>query len=215
MHVACHLVLSVGHVSLGTRASLPTQARPRLRPLALQAELPFSMCTFERETDTQISALIHREGAWQPGKRDLFESILPRVNEMMELPERTMVIDVGANIGFYTLLAASRGYDTVAIEPTTSSIRRLLHSLKSNGIKVARSGLDRGINTGHTRMPISFVYKNAASDSYNAGALRVVPENPGANWIVEDGRGDPVTMGACRWSAYVRAREAALTPARV
>lgn len=37
---------------------------------------------------------------------------------------------VGANVGFFTLLAAKRGYDTLAFEPAWESVTRLLYSLQ-------------------------------------------------------------------------------------
>lgn len=62
-----------------------------------KAEFPFRLCTFDRAVDTQISTYIHKDGVWNGGKKDLLELLLPRVNEMMDMPERTMVIDVSAD----------------------------------------------------------------------------------------------------------------------
>ena len=49
---------------------------------------------------------------------------------------------IGANLGFYTLLAATRGYDVMAFEPSQQCVARLLHSLQRNGIQVVASTLD-------------------------------------------------------------------------
>jgi hypothetical protein len=106
---------------------------------------------------------------------------------------------VGANIGFFTLLAATRGYDTVAVEPSSAAVHRLLHSLHANGVHIAASGDDGGIDTGHTRQPVAYVLNNAASDAYNGGILRYIADNPGASWIVVDPEvnrgGEAVTTG--------------------
>ena len=160
------------------------------------AEFPFRLCTFDRAVDTQISAYIHRDGWWNANKRNILEKLLPRVNEVMDLPERTLMIDIGANIGFFTLLAGSRGYDTIAIEPSKEAVIRLLYSLRANGILSAGSGRDVGVNSGHTRMPVSYVFQNAASDAYNSVTLKYVPENPGASWVAKEGAGVAVTTGA-------------------
>lgn len=119
-------------------------------------------------------------------------------------------------IGFYSLLAASRGYDIVAIEPAKETVLRLLHSLRANGVKIARSGRDEGINSGHTRMPIAYVYENAASDVNTAVTLRWVADNPGATWIEEaEVPVRPATTGAlllpwlkCRQQADAVTRQA-------
>lgn len=38
------------------------------------------------------------------------------------------VVDIGANIGYYTLLAAKLGQQVVAVEPVLDSIERLQHA---------------------------------------------------------------------------------------
>jgi len=38
------------------------------------------------------------------------------------------VLDIGANIGYYTLLAAKLGHQVVAVEPVLDSIERLQHA---------------------------------------------------------------------------------------
>lgn len=51
------------------------------------------------------------------------------------LPGHSAVIDIGANIGFYSCLAGSRGKPTIAIEPSPRNIRYLLRNLLENGVK--------------------------------------------------------------------------------
>lgn len=41
---------------------------------------------------------------------------------------RQQLLDVGANIGYYTLLAAKLGCRVVAVEPVLDSIERLQHA---------------------------------------------------------------------------------------
>ena len=38
------------------------------------------------------------------------------------------MLDIGANIGYYTLLAAKMGQQVVAVEPVLDSIQRLQHA---------------------------------------------------------------------------------------
>jgi hypothetical protein len=134
------------------------------------------MCTYDRAADTQVSAYIHKEGHWNGWKKEVFERMLPVLqpvggtgpaagaaagaapgsgaggvgagSAVDPFPERTLVIDVGANIGFYTLLFATRGYDVLAIEPSRESVARLLFSLEGNGVRAARSGSEVGLSAG-------------------------------------------------------------------
>lgn len=146
--------------------------------------VPFRMCTYDKAVDTQISAYLHKEGAWNPSKRDIVQDALPILNKAGADPSaRTLVLDIGANVGFYTMLAATRGYDVLAIEASQDSITRLLFSLDKARIHTARSGADVGSGSGATRRPVVYVYRNAAADSYNSMSLHHVTDNPGADWV--------------------------------
>lgn len=172
-----------------------------------ETEVPFRMCTFDRAIDTQVSAYIHKEGFWAPYKKELMERALPIVHPDMPMPDRTLVIDIGANIGFYTLLAATRGYDTLAIEPSREAATRILFSLKANKIDVLQPGEDGAPVLGTTlrpgadgipatvpRPPVAYVFENAASDAYANLGLRFIRDNPGASFMSKDAtEGAPTT----------------------
>ena len=51
------------------------------------------------------------------------------------LPPEGMLWDIGANVGSYTLVAASRGMKVVAVEPMGESYGRLCHNLSLNGMR--------------------------------------------------------------------------------
>ena len=63
---------------------------------------------------------------WEPEEIKLFLDLLP---------EHDAVVDVGANIGLYTCLAASNGKFTVAVEPSPRNVRYLLRNLVENSLK--------------------------------------------------------------------------------
>jgi hypothetical protein len=203
---------------------------------ATKSNPPFKMCTFDPEVDKQISAYIHKEGFWNAAKQELFERVLPPIGTPdMAMPERTLVIDVspleqvaaqiykyialaqiGANLGFFTLLPAMRRYDVISIEPSKEVCLRLLYSLKANGISIGSKGSeDVATGSGVNRQPVVHVFQegchcqlavalrnicfnlqNGAGDSYNSMVLRFVPDNPGASWLEIEGRGVPVSCSA-------------------
>ena len=66
-----------------------------------------------------------QNGSFEPAETELIQSIL--------LNGADRLIDVGANIGYYTLLARSLGKPAVAFEPLSSNLRLLLHNLEING----------------------------------------------------------------------------------
>ena len=53
------------------------------------------------------------------------------------IPAASACIDVGANVGLYSCLAASRGKHVVAVEPLASKLSLLLENLLRNGFKDA------------------------------------------------------------------------------
>lgn len=64
------------------------------------------------------------------------------------LKEGDSFIDVGANIGSFTILAANEvGVDTVAIEPIPSTYRNLLENIRINGVESAVRALNIGLGS--------------------------------------------------------------------
>ena len=181
-------------------------------------QIPFRMCTFDRNVDTQISAYLHKEGAWNTWKKGIVEEILPRLREGATITDptiRTIVLDIGSNIGFYTVLSAMRGYDVISIEPSRDALIRQLYSLSGNNIKVARKnrgeaiGRNRNSNVANSRLgntmnsnninpngprkPLVHVFQNAASDTYANVNFDFIKDNPGASYINTAGNGQSVS----------------------
>lgn len=59
-----------------------------------------------------IQDIVTRWGLWEPRLTRVIEQILEGAT-----PQEGRVVDCGAHIGYYSMLAASLGYDVVAIEP--------------------------------------------------------------------------------------------------
>jgi FkbM family methyltransferase len=77
----------------------------------------------DAETEPEIGFRLHAVQK-EPWTRDFIESI----------PEGGIFYDVGANVGPYTLIAASRGVPTVAIEPSFSNYGALCRNLMRNNL---------------------------------------------------------------------------------
>lgn len=55
-------------------------------------------------------------------------------NILRKLTHTSCVVDVGANIGYYTLLAAKEGFKTYAIEPNPEAFKLLVENCKLNDV---------------------------------------------------------------------------------
>ncbi|ESO99111.1 hypothetical protein LOTGIDRAFT_173853 [Lottia gigantea] len=77
--------------------------------------------------DQHISGGISREGAWEPRLVNYVHSILLNDSSLD-------FIDIGANIGVYTLTMAKLGRQVIAIEPFKPNIKRLCRTLEENRV---------------------------------------------------------------------------------
>ena len=84
-----------------------------------KTEPPFHICVYEPQMDKYISAsLLSREAVWEPYITHMFQRALHNY-------PNAVVIDLGANIGYYTLLSAMMGHRVAAIEPAYENVVRL------------------------------------------------------------------------------------------
>ena len=91
------------------------------------------------------------------------------------------VIDVGANIGYYTLLSASLHANVIAFEPNPSNIVRICESIRLN------SHNNNGNDDGDFRNRDIRIFQNAVGESelHNTEMLLYVPKNPGQGFLKE------------------------------
>ncbi len=87
---------------------------------------PTTVCIYDQSKDRFISHDLKETGEWEPGmSRDILESL--RRNR------KSGFIDLGANVGFYTLLAVKMGHSVVAVEPYLGNLQRLQRALVIEG----------------------------------------------------------------------------------
>ncbi|KAK2188195.1 hypothetical protein NP493_140g00031 [Ridgeia piscesae] len=78
-----------------------------------------AVCLYTDAEDTFISRNIRHTGLWEPHiLRTTFQNVLYANADLG-------VIDVGANIGVYSLVSAAMGHDVIAVEPYEGHLRRL------------------------------------------------------------------------------------------
>ena len=116
--------------------------------------LPFKM-----NTDTAITKYRH-DSFW-----DKEPETIEWINNM---PLQSILIDVGANVGMYSLYAASRGIFVIAIEPMISNFHELCRNMILNGYQnivpvFAAAGAIHGID----RMTVSDIRPGATGAQAN------------------------------------------------
>ncbi|UCH47832.1 MAG: FkbM family methyltransferase [Betaproteobacteria bacterium] len=97
--------------------------RPRYRSKQIQGGGLLRVNNYET-----TNAFIWRFGTWEPG---LTNYLLRNVRSGDKF------IDIGANIGYYSVLAASLGAKPIAFEPLPSVLKQLRQNFELNGIDVS------------------------------------------------------------------------------
>lgn len=77
-----------------------------------------TVCLYPRKIDKYVSAQLEGSGQWESHVADEFQEALRRDSDAGAL-------DIGGNIGYYTMLAASMGRKVVAVEPFSDNIHRI------------------------------------------------------------------------------------------
>lgn len=86
------------------------------------------ICIHDPEYDEVISAKISNTGTWEP-------NYLYAVGSVLKLHPDMEVLDLGCNIGVYTILAAQLGHKVIAMDPNRLNLRLLTKSLSLGGLK--------------------------------------------------------------------------------
>ena len=88
-----------------------------------------------------------------------------------QLANGPLLIDVGANIGMYSLAAAAACFEAIAFEPVPANAQRILLSAERNGF------VGRVRNGEHARLHL---YILGASDTFGTAAMGLSATNQGA-----------------------------------
>ena len=91
-------------------------------------DLSWSMCLYSTSQDIHVSGSIARGGAWEG------HLVTPMIKAMRAHPNSTL-LDVGGNIGFYTLAAAKAGFDVHVFEPVPRNAEMIRASVKKNHLQ--------------------------------------------------------------------------------
>ena len=126
---------------------------------------PLNVCTHDPAQDGVISTFLHTYHFWgSPDDYNLLLAMGPCTRE------RPYMLDIGANLGVYTILGASRGCRALAFEPLSQNILRLRASLASMGLQ------DRAM-----------LFKHAVGKGFQPVKIGFRPFNPGASALGVDG----------------------------
>ncbi|XP_069120432.1 uncharacterized protein [Argopecten irradians] len=112
--------------------------------------------------DTWVSAVLSRGETWEQDLVDLITKILKE-------EKHAALLDIGANIGVYTLVAAMLGFNVIAVEPLEINVQRLCSSMGAGNF------------TGNVT-----IVRNALSDHSQRVTIGKVIANVGGSYILQE-----------------------------
>jgi FkbM family methyltransferase len=96
----------------------------------------FKICLRPAVENDFISNIIKGSGIWEPINTARIVNLFTlQKSSTTSDPKKKFVVDIGAHLGWYTLLAASHGFSVVAFEPLRAQRERLQASVLLNGFE--------------------------------------------------------------------------------
>ncbi|CAH1799512.1 unnamed protein product [Owenia fusiformis] len=121
---------------------------------------PFPLCTYTAEEDKWVSGEFLKNSYWE---RSIVKAIM---NQLSDNPDWGFV-DVGANIGTYTIPALKLGAKVIAIEAMQGNVDRISRSVQLNDLHENLTLLHNAVYDVHTEFTFRL-------DSANVGGTSVV-----------------------------------------
>jgi FkbM family methyltransferase len=124
-------------------------------------EVPFYISTLDPKQDSHFSFDMHRTGKWEHDTTTfLFKYIINVLiketkNGVNVKNTKKTMIDVGANLGYFSLLAASYNYTVLSFEPVSAHTKQLLKSTYINGFDDYITVFENIISTSSEEMKIN------------------------------------------------------------
>ena len=134
------------------------------------------ICVYDPIEDEVISATLMKQQTWEPNLLYVAGRILTNNMELKFL-------DLGCNLGVYTILAAKLGIDVIAVDPSKQNLRLLTKALSLGGLRSKVTMLWNAISNVHEKVTLTDIVGNAGgafvetvdgSQTNNANAVQTI-----------------------------------------
>ena len=95
---------------------------------------PFFIYTHPYKDDVYVSGSLQKKGMWEPHFISQFEAMLNNY-------PTAHVVDIGSNIGMYSLFASAKGHKVFAFEPLQINLQRQCNSIIDNKLDIKLYGV--------------------------------------------------------------------------
>ena len=119
----------------------------------MQHTLNTKLCIHDTKFDQHVSGQLKQHGLWEPNNVRSF------IKQMSEVPDAKF-IDIGANIGLYTLIAAKYNRNVIAIEPLHDNVVRIHKAANMENVQANIIALVNAISNERKQLNIMLVDDN-------------------------------------------------------
>ena len=123
--------------------------------LPMKVDPPTTICLHNPKKDIHLSAGIIGQGVWEP-------FTVKYIQDILRSDEKMGFIDLGSNLGVFSLIAAQMGHSVLSVEPFSENIVRF----------------HRSVELGHLQDRITLL-QNAISNERSRGKLKLSIDNQG------------------------------------
>ena len=111
------------------------------------------ICIHDPNDDEVISATLMKQQTWEPNLLYVTGRILTNNLELKFL-------DLGCNLGVYTILAAKLGIDVIAVDPSKQNLRLLTKALSLGGLRSKVTMLWNAVSNKHEKVTLTDIVGN-------------------------------------------------------
>lgn len=118
------------------------------------------ICTYPPQIDIHVSGSLRRSGQWEG-------ALVNNIAQFIKSKPGTEFLDIGCNIGVYTLSVAHLGIKVTAIDPLTENLELLSESLSLGKLQKNVTLIWNAVSERHTLV-------NFKNDPRNIGGTRII-----------------------------------------
>ena len=158
------------------------------------------ICIYDPRHDEHVSGQLNDHGKWESVVVRSFLRLLRALphtrtslssNKKDETPTLHLdVIDIGANLGLYTLLATKYDRHVIAVEPLYDSLIRIHKSIQLNDVQHQVTLIANAVGMKHERLTLNVVDKNLGA-SYLSYLDELAPPGKKVETLVDEHHGVP------------------------
>ncbi|XP_060589275.1 uncharacterized protein LOC132744543 [Ruditapes philippinarum] len=137
------------------------------------------ICIHDPELDEVISGHIIKTGTWEP-------NYLYTVGTVLKMNQEIEFLDLGCNIGVYTILAAQLGHKGIAVDPNRANLRLLTKSLSLGGFRDKITLLWNAVSDLRENVTLTDIIGNIGATFVETGTLENVDNEHKAFSILLD-----------------------------